>query len=309
MVMENNRLVYIASAIDLNKTGQSVAEEISRVLTNVGIVTYKPWVVFSHVKAPVAKGKGASIRDANLSVVESSAALVAIIDPSIFSFGTCVDIMAANDSGIPVGILLLGTAPIPAYLDGFTVFRGADSLIAWAYEIVTGQTGSLSLERAVLSGTITADSPTQVEGEPPVALTRVPVSTDEGHPVPSIAHFDDAGIDLYVKGNHDLEAGHTKDIPMGTKIALPSHCWGLLIGRSSTFHNHGLFIPPAVIDAGWRGDLTVTVRNDNGVAITIKDQQRIAQFVIVSRVPVYLHHVEELPEGSRGEQGFGSSGE
>ena len=66
---------------------------------------------------------------------------------------------------------------------------------------------------------------------------------------------------------------------------------------------------PGLIDAGYRGEVicaAVNLDREKPVKILVGD--RIAQLVIVELPHVEPTWVDELPESTRGEGGFGSTG-
>ena len=64
----------------------------------------------------------------------------------------------------------------------------------------------------------------------------------------------------------------------------------------------------ASIDPGFVGELFIGVWNPGPLPRQIHPGERIAQLVIVPRVPVEIKYVDELPKTERGEKGFGSTG-
>jgi dUTP pyrophosphatase len=94
-------------------------------------------------------------------------------------------------------------------------------------------------------------------------------------------------------------------------VAIPEGYAGFVQPRSGLARRHGISIvnTPGLIDAGYRGELQVTLINtDAEQAFTVEAGMRIAQLVIVPVPEVELVEVEELPESARGIAGFGSSG-
>jgi len=98
------------------------------------------------------------------------------------------------------------------------------------------------------------------------------------------------------------------DIGTGICAALPDGCWGLIVGRSSMMRKFKLHVVPAVIDAGFRGELRVLVVNQGGGMVRFSAGDRIGQMILVPIPRVEWVEQAELPPGSRGERGFGSSG-
>ena len=137
--------------------------------------------------------------------------------------------------------------------------------------------------------------------------------------LPTRAHEDDAGYDLYASSSNDMNTEHSVVIPAlksrkiktGVAMQIPKGYVGLVFARSGLGINKG--ITPrncvGVIDSNYRGEIIVSLHNDNtDKAITIDIGDRIAQIVVVPYYQYELNLVEELSDTDRGENGFGSSG-
>ena len=130
-------------------------------------------------------------------------------------------------------------------------------------------------------------------------------------PVPSYAHEGDAGADLCAREDVTLAPGERVLVPTGVSIALPLGYVGLIHPRSGLATKHGLTVvnAPGTVDAGYRGELKVTLLNtDVRTPIVLKRGDRIAQLVIQKVERATFIQVEELDETVRGAGGFGSTG-
>ncbi|MGL3804894.1 dUTP diphosphatase [Paeniglutamicibacter sp. R2-26] len=130
-------------------------------------------------------------------------------------------------------------------------------------------------------------------------------------PVPSYAHEGDAGADLCAREDVTLAPGERILVPTGVSIALPLGYVGLIHPRSGLATKHGLTVvnAPGTVDAGYRGELKVTLLNtDVRTPIVLKRGDRIAQLVIQRVERATFIQVEELDETVRGAGGFGSTG-
>ncbi len=146
-------------------------------------------------------------------------------------------------------------------------------------------------------------------GELPVEVlvTRL----DPGLPLPSRAHPGDAGLDLYAAADVELRPGQRATVPTGIAIALPAGYAGFVHPRSGLAARCGLTIvnAPGTVDAGYRGEIRVTVLNtDTAAPVRLSRGDRIAQLVVQRVERVVLHEVTTLPGSSRGDGGFGSTG-
>jgi dUTP pyrophosphatase len=81
--------------------------------------------------------------------------------------------------------------------------------------------------------------------------------------------------------------------------------------RSGLAARHGVTIvnAPGTVDAGYRGEIKVTLLNtDRSAPVSFRRGDRIAQLIIQPVPPVRFQEVDRLPESARGEGGFGSTG-
>ncbi|HAP89312.1 MAG TPA: dUTP diphosphatase [Arthrobacter bacterium] len=134
---------------------------------------------------------------------------------------------------------------------------------------------------------------------------------DAGLAAPSYANPGDAGADLRAREDVVLAPGERKLVPTGVSIALPDGFVALIHPRSGLATKHGLTIvnAPGTVDAGYRGEISVTLLNtDSRDAIELRRGDRIAQMVIQRVEYAQFVPVNELSESVRGAGGFGSTG-
>lgn len=134
---------------------------------------------------------------------------------------------------------------------------------------------------------------------------------DERARLPSRAHPDDAGLDLYALEGATLAPGARAEIHTGVAIEIPAGHAGLVLPRSGLAARHGIALvnAPGLIDAGYRGELRVLLLNtDRDCEYRVSAGDRIAQLVVTAAAPVSVTEVSELTESARGSAGFGSSG-
>ena len=140
---------------------------------------------------------------------------------------------------------------------------------------------------------------------------KIPVlRLDPELPLPQRAHCGDAGIDLHARDDTILAPGEWGMVPTGIAVAIPEGHAGLVAPRSGMAARYGISVVngPGVVDAGYRGELKVILINHGSEPIELVRGDRIAQLLVVPIGIPELVEVEELPESSRGEGGFGSSG-
>lgn len=129
--------------------------------------------------------------------------------------------------------------------------------------------------------------------------------------VPAYAHPGDAGADLVSTESLRLEPGQRALIPTGVRIALPDGYAAFVVPRSGLAAKHGITIvnSPGTVDAGYRGEIKVSLLNTDPVeAFDIAQGDRIAQLIVMPVTRARFIPVDELPDSARGSGGFGSTG-
>ena len=143
--------------------------------------------------------------------------------------------------------------------------------------------------------------------EPDVLIMRL----DPGVPLPSYAHPGDAGADLTTAEDVELGPGERALVRTGLAIALPDGYAAFVHPRSGLAARHGVTLvnAPGTVDAGYRGEIKVTLLNtDRDRPVSFRRGDRIAQLVIQRVERAVFHEVTVLPGSSRGDGGFGSTG-
>jgi dUTP pyrophosphatase len=81
--------------------------------------------------------------------------------------------------------------------------------------------------------------------------------------MPSYAHPGDAGADLRSRESVTIGAGQRLTVATGVSIALPDGYVGLVHPRSGLAAKHGITVlnAPGTVDAGYRGEIAVTLLN------------------------------------------------
>ena len=125
--------------------------------------------------------------------------------------------------------------------------------------------------------------------------------------LPTRAHHDDAGLDLYCVEGVDLAPGQGTLVKTGIAAAVPKGHVGLICDRSS-LAKRGLKTAGGVIDAGYRGELGILLWNISGETQSLKKHERLAQLLIVPVTTPAVRETEALDETHRGAGGFGSTG-
>ena len=146
---------------------------------------------------------------------------------------------------------------------------------------------------------------------PPHAVDVLVQRLDPEVALPSYAHPGDAGLDLVTTVRAEVAPGERVLLPTGIAIALPEGYVAFVHPRSGLAVKHGVSLvnAPGTIDAGYRGEIKVSLVNlDPRDPVVLERGDRIAQLVVQRVEHAVLHEVTALPGSDRGESGFGSSG-
>lgn len=125
--------------------------------------------------------------------------------------------------------------------------------------------------------------------------------------LPLYQHQGDAGLDVFSCVHCVLEAGETKPVSTGIKVAIPEGYVGLLWDKSG-ISLKGVHRLAGVVDSGYRGEVKVVMVNLGKEPFVIEKGMKIAQLLIQKVTEVKVTESEELDETSRGDNGFGSTG-
>jgi len=142
-------------------------------------------------------------------------------------------------------------------------------------------------------------------------MNDLPILINSTNGVPVYAHPGDAGCDLRSSHAATIEPGERLTVSTGISIAIPAGYVGLVHSRSGLAANHGVVVlnSPGTVDAGYRGEIRVTLLNTNkSKAFEVQPGDRIAQLLVQRVERARFIEVDILPETERGQQGFGSTG-
>ncbi len=107
-----------------------------------------------------------------------------------------------------------------------------------------------------------------------------------------------------------IPAGERREVGTGLAVAIPEGYGGFVQPRSGLAFKHGIMLTnsPGLIDAGYRGEVRVSLYNSGREPFTVAVGERIAQLVIQRVEEPGFVATDELPDTTRGQGGFGSSG-
>ncbi len=121
-----------------------------------------------------------------------------------------------------------------------------------------------------------------------------------------------SGMDLMacVKKPINLEPGKSCLVPTGLSVAFSEKYEIQIRPRSglAAKNNISVLNTPGTIDSDYRGEIKIILFNHSKENFTINNNDRIAQMVLTPIIKVKLEETNELPESTRGEGGFGSTG-
>lgn len=133
------------------------------------------------------------------------------------------------------------------------------------------------------------------------------IKLDKDAFMPTRAHEDDAGLDLYAREMKVVPAKGSAVFDTGVHIELPKGTVGMLKSKSGLNVKHGL-TSEGVIDVGYTGSICVKLYNNSNLDYTAFKGDKISQLVIMPILTPTLELVEDLEETERGNGGFGSTG-
>lgn len=150
-------------------------------------------------------------------------------------------------------------------------------------------------------------------------MTTIKVQWDEGADqslgLPAYESAGAAGADLRANFGAakkiSLAPGDRVLVPTGLRLAIPQGYEVQIRPRSGLALKHGITLPnsPGTIDSDYRGPLGVIVMNAGQESFVICHGERIAQMVVAPVVQAKFAIVAELDVTSRGDGGFGSTGQ
>ena len=125
--------------------------------------------------------------------------------------------------------------------------------------------------------------------------------------MPDRAHADDAGLDLFSPVDFFVGPQQRFTLWTGVRMQLPKGTCGLIRSKSGLMKKKGI-ITDGVIDAGYTGQIGVTLINTTNRKVWFEKGDKVAQIVIFPVEYPNLVLTEVMDETERGEDGFGSSG-
>lgn len=125
--------------------------------------------------------------------------------------------------------------------------------------------------------------------------------------LPTRAHHDDAGLDIYCYEETIIPTHTTIKVPTGIAYEVPDgYC--VFAWDKGSVGSKGIKTLGGVLDSGYRGELFIPMHNLNSEPYIFEAGNKIAQMVIQKVELWEVEESEELSETKRGMGSFGSTG-
>lgn len=125
--------------------------------------------------------------------------------------------------------------------------------------------------------------------------------------MPERAHETDAGIDIKTPQGFTIPSNSGCTICTGVHIELPKGTCGLMVSKSGLNVRNGI-TSTGLIDEGYTGEIVVKLYNNSGNAYRFEKGDKITQLVILPVLYEPLELSQAIEGGTRGNEGFGSTG-
>lgn len=135
---------------------------------------------------------------------------------------------------------------------------------------------------------------------------QMKVVVDVGANIPTRAHKDDAGLDLYATKGGWIFPKSRKAFGTGFHAAIPKGHVGMLTSKSGMMLKG--ITSRGTIDCGYTGEVKAVLFNHSWRFVHIKKGQKITQLVLMPIATPDLCYVTSLEETERADGGFGSTG-
>ena len=121
-----------------------------------------------------------------------------------------------------------------------------------------------------------------------------------------------SGMDLmaFVENPIKIAPKNSALIPTGISVAIPNDVEIQIRPRSglAAKSNISVLNTPGTVDSDYRGEIKIILFNHGTEEFIVKNNDRIAQMVLMPILKVDFEEVDNLPETLRGAGGFGSTG-
>jgi len=130
--------------------------------------------------------------------------------------------------------------------------------------------------------------------------------------LPSYKTKGSSGMDLmaFIKDPIKIAPNTSALIPTGISVAMPNDVEIQIRPRSglAAKSNISVLNTPGTIDSDYRGELKIILFNHSKEEFVVRNNDRIAQMVLMPVLKIDFEEVDNLPDTLRGSGGFGSTG-
>ena len=130
--------------------------------------------------------------------------------------------------------------------------------------------------------------------------------------LPSYITEGSSGMDLmaFIKDSIKIAPNTTALIPTGISVAISNDVEIQIRPRSGLAAKSSISVlnTPGTIDSDYRGELKIILFNHGNQEFVVRNNDRIAQMVLMPVLKIDFEAVDDLPDTLRGSDGFGSTG-
>ena len=130
--------------------------------------------------------------------------------------------------------------------------------------------------------------------------------------LPSYKTKGSSGMDLmaFIKNPIKIAPNTSALIPTGISVAIPNDVEIQIRPRSGLAIKSSISVlnTPGTIDSDYRGELKIILFNHSNEEFVVRNNDRIAQMVLMPVLKADFEEVDDLPDTLRGSGGFGSTG-
>uniref|UniRef100_A0ACD5ZSX5 Uncharacterized protein n=2 Tax=Avena sativa TaxID=4498 RepID=A0ACD5ZSX5_AVESA len=160
-----------------------------------------------------------------------------------------------------------------------------------------------------MAPTTAATDPVQEEhpkSTPPLLLKVKRLSPNAVLPSRASAHA--AGYDLSSAVETVVPARGRALVATDLSVAVPAGTYARVAPRSGLAWKHGIDVGAGVVDADYRGPVSVLLFNHSDADFAVRPGDRVAQMVVERVATPEVAEVDDLEDTARGQGGFGSTG-
>ena len=130
--------------------------------------------------------------------------------------------------------------------------------------------------------------------------------------LPSYKTKGSSGMDLmaFIKDPIKIAPNTSALVPTGISVAIPNDVEIQIRPRSGLAVKSSISVlnTPGTIDSDYRGELKIILFNHSKEEFVVRNNDRIAQMVLMPVLKIDFEEVDNLPDTLRGSGGFGSTG-